>query len=188
MSTLEMIVKKFPITTAEYVELEKKLGKLCSFAAWQLHKKNSKNAMTNEVDDDIQELNIALIRAGSYFKRQVFIEDSLAALQKHAKDRFIARLVTQLTKLWTDRRQHGANRQRFGDHQEELLEKLLEKYVPQEERPDRHAHLNIDAKFMRYAKRIIWNAQKALGKHITKEKSWRNGLVSISEFDFLASC
>lgn len=187
MQTLETIVNKYPITSEEYGILDTKFGNLCHYAAWQLKKKNSQNAMTNDPEDDVQELRIALIRAGSYYKRQCFIESSFEALDAHVKDKFIIALVNQLKKLWIDRRRHGANRQKFGDFQEVILERLVRKHVPKEHRPMMSTPLKIDAKFATYCKQIIWNAQKALGKQITREKSWRTGLVSLSEFDYLAS-
>lgn len=187
MQTLETIVNKFPITSAEYEILDKKFGNLCHYAAWQLKKKNSQNAMANDPEDDCQELRIALIRAGSYYKRQCFIEASFTALHLYVKDKFVRSVLKQLISLWIDRRRHGANRQKFGDFQEAILEKLLVKYVPKEHRPELSMPLKPDVKFATYCKQIIWNAQKALGKQITREKSWRTGLVSLSEFDYLAS-
>jgi hypothetical protein len=187
MQTLETIVNKYPITSEEYEVLDKKFGNLCHYAAWQLKKRNSQNSMVNDPDDDVQELRIALIRAGSYYKRQCFIEASFEALSVHIKDKFIRSLVSQLEKLWIDRRRHGANRQKFGDFQETILERLVRKYVPKNNRPAISTPLSIDVKFATYCKQIVWNAQKALGKQITREKSWRSGLVSLSEYDYLAS-
>jgi hypothetical protein len=185
MQTLETIINKFPISEDEYSVLDSKFGNLCHYAAWQLKKKNSKNSMTNDPDDDVQELRIALMRAGSYYKRQTYIEDCFAALDAHAADKFIKVIVKQLKQLWIDRRKHGANRQKFGEFQELILDRLVKKHVPKEARPAKDASLNIDLKFTTYCKQIIWNAQKSLGKQITREKSWRTGLVSLSEFSYL---
>lgn len=187
MQTLETIVNTFPITTEEYEILDKNFGRLCHYAAWQLKKKNSQNNQLNEPEDDVQELRIALIRAGSYYKRQTYIEECFQALYVHARDRFIRRLLKHLLKLWADRRRHGANRQKFGEFQEEILERLVKKHVPKEFRPVRDQPLRLDAKFTTYCKQIIWNAQKSLGKKITRDKSWRTGLVSLSEYDYLAT-
>jgi hypothetical protein len=185
LQNLETITNKFPITTEEYNVLEKKFGKLCHYASWQLKKKNSNNSVTNDPEDDVQELRIALMRAGSYYKRQLYIESSFEALDKYVNDKFIKVLVGELKQLWTDRRRHGANRQKFGEFQETILDRLVSKHVPKNVRPNRDNHIKIDAKFSTYAKHIIWNAQKSLGKQITREKSWRTGLVSLSEFDHL---
>jgi hypothetical protein len=87
LQTLETIVNAFPISNEEYAELEAKFGGLAHYAAWQLKKKNSKNSMTNDQEDDVQELRIALLRAGSYYKRQTYIEESFEALDKYVKDR-----------------------------------------------------------------------------------------------------
>lgn len=185
MQTLETITKKYPITSDEYVLLDGKFGKLCHYAAWQLKKKNSQNSLTNDPEDDAQELRMALIRAGSYYKRQCYIESCFEKLEKNVKDKFVKKIIFQLKDLWENRRRHGANRQKFGEFQEVILEKLTKKYVPIKERPCITNSLKIDAKFSTYCKQIIWNAQKNLGKQITKDKSWRTGLVSLSEFDYL---
>lgn len=187
VTTLEGIVNNFPITENEYAILDDKFGNLCHYAAWQLQKKNAKNNHTNDPDDDVQELRIALIRAGSYYKRQTYIEQCFEVLDGHVKDKFIKKLVLQLKQLWKDRRRHGANRQKFGEFQELLLDRLVKKHVPRDKRPQRSQPLQLDAKFSTYLKQIVWNAQKSLGKKITREKSWRTGLVSLSEFDYLAS-
>jgi hypothetical protein len=186
MNTLENIVNSFPITNAEYEILDKKFGKLAHYAAWELKRKNVKNANVNDPDDDVQELRIALVRAGSYYKRQTYIESCFDTLDKqNIKDKFIVKVFKELKQLWADRRRHGANRQKFGVHQQIILDQLIKKYVPCEERPKRDQLLNLDLKFTTYCKQIIWNAQKSLGKKITKEKSWRTGLVSLSDFDYL---
>jgi len=201
-STLEGITNMFPITNKEYEILDKRFGKLAHYAAWELKRKNSKNSNCNDPDDDVQELRIALVRAGCYYKRQTYIEscfDSLVSIvskdnekveitfSPYVKDNFVKKIIIELHQLWVDRRRHGANRQKFGIHQQNVLEKLVNAYVPAHERPDKNKLLNLDLKFTTYCKQIIWNAQKSLGKKITREKSWRTGLVSLSDFDYLAS-
>lgn len=185
--TLETIVNAYPISNEEYTQLDAKFGNLCHYVSWQLKKKNSNNSMTNEPEDDVQELRIALIRAGSYYKRQIYIENCFQSLNELVKDKFNKAILNRLNQLWTDRRKHGANRQTFGEFQEIILDRLVKKYVPKKKRPDKCAKLTIDGKFSTYAKQIVWNAQKNLGKQITREKSWRSGLVSLSEFDYLGS-
>jgi len=125
------------------------------------------------------------MRAGSYYKRQTYIEACFESLNNHAKEKFIKKLLAELEQLWLDRRRHGANRQKFGEFQEVILDRLVKKHVPKKDRPDRSASLRFDVKFCTYAKQILWNSQKSLGKKITREKSWRTGLVSLSEFDYL---
>lgn len=187
MQTLETITSTYPITNEEYEALDGKFGNLCHYASWQLKKKNSKNSMTNDPEDDVQELRIALLRAGSYYKRQTYIESCFDALEDRVTDKFNKAILKELKQLWADRRRHGANRQKFGEFQELILDRLVQKYVPKDSRPAKDNRLNIDAKFTTYCKQIIWNAQKSLGKQITREKSWRTGLVSLSEFDYLGS-
>lgn len=187
MQTLEGIVNSFPISEDEYNVLNERFGKLCHYAAWQLKKKNSKNSMTNDPEDDVQELRIALLRAGSYYKRQTYIERCFESLEKKVTDKFNKAIVKELKQLWTDRRRHGANRQKFGEFQELILDRLVQKYVPKEDRPAKDNPLSVDSKFVTYCKQIVWNAQKSLGKQITREKSWRTGLVSLSEFDYLGA-
>lgn len=187
MNTLENITSKYPITSEEYNILDEKFGKLCHYAAWQLKKKNSKNSLTNDPEDDVQELRIALLKAGSYYKRQCFIESCFEALDAHVKDKFIKFLVDELKNLWLNRKRHGANRQKFGEFQEVILDRLVKKHVPKCDRPDKKEPLRIDLNFSIYLKQIVWNTQKSLGKQITRDKSWRTGLVSLSEFDYLGA-
>jgi hypothetical protein len=182
---MKEIQNSFPITEEEYRILDKKFGELCEYQAWQLIKKNSKNNHTDSQEDVAQDMRIALIRAASYYKRQCYIEKCLVLCKKYAKDDFIKSLVRQLINLWKNKTRHGANRQKFGPYQEKILDKLTKCLVPINLRPDRKDPLVMDTKFITYCKAITWNAQKALGKRITREKSIRTGMVSISEFDYL---
>jgi hypothetical protein len=182
---MRSIVNNFPITEDEYIELDSQFGQLCHYAAWQLLKKNTKNNHTDEIEDIAQELRLSLITAGSYYKRQLFIEASLKIAEDFITDQFSLCVLQELNRLWSNRTRHGANKQKFGLLQESLLESLINKFVPEDKRPNKHKILKIDSKFATYCKAIAWNAQKSMGKRITKEKSWRSGLVSLSEFDFL---
>ena len=181
------ILISFPIDATEYNKLDEKFGDLCEYAAWQLFKKNSRNNHTDDQQDMSQELRWALIVAGSYYKRQVYIEACLKACCKHAKDELTSGVVEELVGLWADKTKHGANKQKFGQHQEEILERLVQRIVPSDLRPDKNAPLKIDGKFTTYCKAITWNKQKAMGKKITREKSIRSGQVSLSEFDYLGA-
>lgn len=187
MQTLETILNSFPITNEEYEKLDTKFGNLAYYAVWDLKKKNSQNSMINDPEDDVQELRIALIRAGSYYKRQTYIESCMNCATEFIKDPVIMAILQQLKKLWFNRRRHGANRQKFGEFQEQILEQLVKKHVPPEFRPNKDLPLKMDAKFTIYCKQIIWNAQKSLGKQITREKPIRSSMVSLSEFDYLGS-
>ena len=178
----------FPISEAEYKILDKKFGSLCHYAVWQLKKKNTNNCMINDHEDDVQELRIALMRAGSYHKRQTYIEACFAALNNvKIPCKLMRNVLKQLRFLWDSRRRHGANRQKFGQYHEVMLDKLVQKYVAKKLRPDKSQSLKVDGCFSAYCKGIVWNAQKSLGKQITKEKTIRANMISLSEFDYLGT-
>jgi len=179
------ICKDWKISNEEYNMLNEKFGDLAEYAAWELFKKNSRNNHTDEQSDIAQELRIALIRAGSYYKRQIYIESCLELCKKYVQDKFMIMLLESLEDLWKNKTRHGANRQKFGLYQEELLYKLTKNLVPKSSRPNKDALLKMDTKFTTYCKAITWNAQKSMGKKITREKGIRSGQVSISEFDHL---
>jgi len=181
------IISAYPITSDEYSVLEDKFGQLCHYQSWQLLKKNTRNNHTNEEDDIAQEMRLALLRSACYYKRQVYIEKCLKIVDDYVKDDFTQEVVDELRNLWENRTRHGANRQKFGPHQEAMLFDIVKKHVPKSKRPDRASPLVLDGKFNTYCKAITWNAQKSIGKKITREKSWRTGLVSLSEFDYLGS-
>lgn len=223
------ICENFPITDPEYKNLESEFGQLTKYAAWQLLKKNAKNNHTDDFDDINQELLMSIIRAGSYYKRQVYIEQCIIKSIEHvggfkavellnyvisiskpddflkheakaaikripaykedvtSTDEFLIFVLQELVNLWHNRTRHGANRQKFGNFQERLLERIVRQGVPRELRPTKKQLLKIDVKFATYCKAITWNAQKSMGRKITREKSIRTGLVSLSEYDYLGS-
>lgn len=180
------ICTTFKINDSEFQELEESFGKLCWHAAHELKKKNSKNNYTDEAEDIHQNLIIDLMRAGSYTKRQRYIEKCLEVSKKYAKDNFMKSILRELNKLWLNRTRHGANRQKFGKFQEQLLDRIVRQIVPKAERPDKNSPLVIDTKFTRYCKAIVWNGQKSMGKKITREKIIRSGMVSLSEYSHLS--
>ncbi len=177
--------KDFVICAEEYIELEKKFGKLCHYSGWQLLKRNTRNNHALEETDIAQELFIALIDAGYYHKRQTYIEKCLDLCMKYTKDKMSFMLVESLCDLWKNKTRHGAGKQTFGQHQEQLLEQLVLKVVPKSKRPCSKAYLVMDNKFINYCKRIIWNKNKAIGKKITREKGLRCGAIDISEHEYL---
>lgn len=179
------IVHSFPITESEFLDLDKKFSKLCWHAAHELKKKNTNNNYIDDAEDIKQELQMSMLRAGSYYKRQVYIEKCLDSAKNYVKDEFVHQIVLELENLWKNRTRHGANRQKYGKFQEKILDRIIDKYVPKTERPDKNAPLKIDSKFTTYCKAIVWNGQKSMGKKITREKSIRSGMVSLSEFEFL---
>jgi hypothetical protein len=182
---MKFIQESFPVTEEEYLMLDKKFGELCEYQAWQLIKKNTRNNHTDSQEDIAQDMRIALLRAASYYKRQCYIEDCFELCKKYTKDPVMKSVLKQLSLLWKNKTRHGANKQKFGPHQEKMLNKLVKTLVPSKERPNKKATLKMDSKFTTYCKAITWNAQKSLGKRITREKSIRTGMVSLSEFDYL---
>jgi hypothetical protein len=177
----------FKVNENEWLDLQEQFGDLCCFQAWDLLKKNTKNNHNNDFEDVVQELRMHLLIAGSYYKRQVYIERCLEVCDKFAKDRFVRFILKELKKLWRNRKRHGANRQKFGPFQERLLDRLIRKVVPTSHRPSKKAPLQIDGKFATYCKAIAWNCQKNIGKKITREKQIRAGQVSLSDFDYLSA-
>jgi hypothetical protein len=185
MVTIDYIFDTFQITDEEYTELDRKFGDLCHFVAWDLKRKNSKNNVTDDQEDIAQNMRWAISRAGVYTKRQKYLEDSMEAAKEHVKDNFSKEILEELQHLWNNRTRHGANKQKFGEHQEKILEKLVLAYVPNHLRPDKRRKLQIDKKFVKYCKAIVWNESKNLGKKITRDRRVRFGQVSLSEWSFL---
>jgi len=183
---MQNICKEWNISNDEYFILNEKFGDLCEYQSWDLIKRNTRCNHTDEQTDIAQELRMALIRAGSYYKRQVYIEKCLELCLSFASDKITKKVIAGLQDLWDNKTRHGANRQKFGPEQEKLLEKMVRKIVPKKDRPDRNANLELDAKFTTYCKSITWNAQKAMGKKITREKQIRSQSVSLSEYEYLA--
>lgn len=183
---MRTIIHDFPVTNEEYLELDERFGKLVWHASHELKKKNSRNNYTDDPEDIKQELQMSMLRAGSYYKRQIYIEKCFSVVLKYAKDKFLLAIGAELLRLWRDRTKHGANRQKFGFYQEDLLYKIVKEIVPKNERPNKNENLKIDSKFATYCKAIVWNGQKSMGKKITREKSIRSGQVSLSEFGHLS--
>jgi hypothetical protein len=182
---MSSIYKNFPITSTEFTKLEKKFGQLCYYAAWQLTRKNCNNNHQYDLDDFQQELMVAVLRAGSYYKRQLFLDSCFKLLIEKDLDKVSQDILQELINLWKNRTRHGANRQKFGDYQEDILENLCKAYLKSKERPDKQEDLRFDTKFFTYCKQIVWNAQRNLGKKITREKPLRGGQVSLSDHDYL---
>lgn len=184
---MKKICNNYPITEEEYDELQKKFGKLSYYAAHQLKKKNCNNNTTDDIDDINQELQLSIVRAGSYYKRQMYIETCLNLLDLYVKNKLYRIILINLKDLWKNRTRHGASHQKFGDYQELLLDILVSNFIPKEKIPSKSKSLKMDKKFITYCKAILWNGQKLIGKKITKEKNIRTGLCSLSEYDYLGS-
>jgi hypothetical protein len=179
----------FPSPKTNIKNLSEDLETLSTSNLGSSKKRNVNNNYIDDQEDIVQDLRIAMLRAGSYFKRQTYIEASLKAVLEHTnhKDSFEHLVAGKLAELWDDRKRHGANRQKFGPLQERLLERLSRNTSPKSVVRIVNKPLQIDHRFVAYCKGITWNEQKRLGKMITREKSIRCGMVSLSEFDFLGA-
>ncbi len=181
------ICEEFSLSNLEWTELEKKFDGLALFAGWQLLRMNARNNHTSDIEDIAQDLRWAICRAACYHKRQVYIRSCFVAVNKYVQDLFLKEIVKELEHLWANKTRHGAGRVTYGEYQQEILEQIMREVVPEKEMPDKNKSLSIDTEFITYCKPIVWNEKKSLGKKITREKSWRTGLVSLSEHDHLQS-
>jgi hypothetical protein len=185
VTAVDYIFDAFQITDEEYRELDQKFGQLCHFVAWDLKRKNSKNNLTDELDDIAQDLRWSIARAGVYTKRQRYLEACMAVARELITDEFMLHVLTELEYLWENRTRHGANKQKYGEYQEKILDTIMAGFIPENRRPDKRARLDVDKKFATYCKAIVWNCSKNLGKKITRERRIRSGMVSLSEHSFL---
>jgi len=181
------ICKEWPISHEEYEMLEKEFGKLIEHQAWDLIRRNTKSNFTDDQIDIAQTLRIAMMKAGSYYKRQIYIEKCIDLCKSLCKNSSDKKVLKNLISLWNNKTKHGANKQKFGPKEEKVLNKLMIKVVPKEQHPDKNLKLKIDALFTRYCKAITWNEQKNLGKKITRERGIRENSVSLSEYDSMIS-
>lgn len=170
--------KEFSVTNEEYDILNKQFGELCYFIAHQLIGENIKNNFTDDFDDVVQEIRLALLDAARYYKRQTYIEDALKCARLHCKGERVLSLLVRLETMWQDRK----TRRRFKKKQEDLLERLLD-YIPQEVRPSKQQNLKMNKEFFGYCKSILWNRKKFLGKKISRDRPIRSGILSLSQFD-----
>lgn len=186
MATIDYIFNSFEVTNDEYEDLDREFGNLCYKAAWELKRKNFKNNYTDDIDDIVQDLKWYMSRACVYTKRQRYIEDVFKIVEKYCLDEFVILIISELNGLWKNKTRHGANKQKFGEYQESVLDSILKSYVPENLRPDKRSRIDIDTRFSIYCKAVIWNRSKNLGKKITRERGIRSGLVSLSEHSYLA--
>ncbi len=177
---MDYILHSFPVSESEYMQLDKLFGDLALYASWQLIRKNAKNNHINDVEDIAQELRISFLEAGSYYKRQVYIETCFDVAKTYITHLEVLNDLLNLEKLWIDRTKHGANRQKFGETQERQLDAIM-LHLPENIRPSKKQALRIDPKFVTYCKTIAWNRQKGLGSKISKGKAIYSGMVSLSE-------
>jgi hypothetical protein len=181
------IFKRFEITTEDYKLLEKKFDSLCKFVAWRLKQSNARNNCTDDLDDFIQEMRLAVLYAGAYYKRQTYIEECLILLKKHLDDNFLKLILEELVSRWRSRSKSGDERKRFDVYHEEILENLVKENIPDKIRPSRQRPLIIDQRFPIYCKNIIWNKKKAVGRKITKERAIRGAMVSLGQYEYIGS-
>lgn len=186
MLTVDYIFDTFQITDEEYAELDREFGKYCYFVAQQLKRNNLRNNLTDDVEDIAQDLRWSISRAGVYTKRQTYLVSCMEVARKHVKDPVIIAVLDVLEHLWDNRTRHGANKQKYGQHQEWIIEQIINRHVPVADRPDKKRKLVIDKKFAAYCKAVAWNCSKNLGKKITRERNIRSGQVSLSEHNYLA--
>ena len=144
---MKSIFDEFPLSNAEWQELESKYGDLLNYQSWQLLKMNAKNNHTDEFEDVSQEQRIAMYRAGCYHKRQVYIQSCFEVVKKYVTEPIVRSVVNELEYLWNNKTRHGAGRVKYGDFQQDLLEQIMEKHVPVNERPDKNKPLTIDSTF-----------------------------------------
>jgi hypothetical protein len=169
------IQKRFPITEDEFNKLEEKYGKLCWFAANKLAA--SQHRSPEDLDDFHSEIQIGMCRAGSYFKRQTFIENAFQFLRSQELSKSDKKEFDDIENLW------NTKKSRFGIKEEDNLRSILDNY--NEKDFDYSIPLDFDEKFKVYCKAIIWNTYKALGQQMSKENSVRSSEISLDEWPFL---
>ncbi len=176
---------QFKLTDEEWQQIYNKFWKLCRHQAKSLLNMNMKGSHTDDQDDIEQEMHQSMIVAAMYHKRQCYIEACFKSLKEFSKDEAIIEMVSKLESVWRNKTKSGGVRQRFGSHQEKILYRLVNSYVPYAVRPSVNTPFKADEKFERYCKANTWNRIKTLGRKITKERSLRNGMASLSNFSHL---
>lgn len=119
---MKKICDVFPINDDEYVQLDKQFSNLCRYATWQLLKKNTKNNHTDEFDDINQELLMSIVRAGSYYKRQVYIERCLVKAIECVGGPKAIKLLTSIANDMTKTRTYV-----YGNHMRQLASLALKR-------------------------------------------------------------
>ena len=183
------IQKRYSISNDEYKILEEKYDKLCWFAANKLTYSNKKSE--EDLQDYHSDIQIGMFRAGSYYKRQCFLE-AVFSYMKYCKLFMEPKEIEELTALKSMWSSHKT-RSSFGITQEDQLIILLKKYEgvaskpngAKIEIPNINTTLKFDRNFEVYCKAIIWNTKKSLGQQISKENADRNNEISLSEWEFL---
>lgn len=178
---MSYILQTYSISDEEYDELLDQFDKLIYFIAWKHIKTNRHNNLTDELEDVIQELRIALVQSAGYYKRQCYILNCFDAL-KTCKEP----IIEELRYKWDNRIKHGARKRLFGQPEEQILNNIINYFLPEGSRPQIEK-IKINTKYKTYCKSILWNAVKALGRKITKEQPIRQGITSLSEFEYIGN-
>ena len=185
MQNTHRILKEWPISDEEFQDLEKQFARLSHKQAWTLIKMNYRNNFSDEEEDIVQDMRLGMMKAAAYTKRQRYTVACFEKLREHCHDAKELLLIDEMESIWEERKNPGGGKRKFDKPREKLLEKLVKKYVPEQDRPNRNERLILDARFKTYCKTITWNEIKQKGKRITREKFWRSGIVSLSEHEFL---
>lgn len=173
------VLSKFRLSDKEWIDLDKKYGKLCKFQARTLLDKNTTSMHTEDYEDIEQEMRQSMIVAALYAKRHKYIEDCFEIGNKIIKDDKNLFTLNKLESIWRNKAT------RFTRVHDQMLEDLMINCVPENYRPSPNTPLDVDSsKFKAYCKGITWNRCKAMGRKITKERPLRSGIVSLSKFDF----
>lgn len=176
---VEWVHKQYSVTTSEWSELEKKLGNLCRTITWQLLRQN-KMACIENFDEWNPEVQMALVRAACYYKRQCYLQAAIEHVDSVIDELtdYDKSEASDLLRQWTSKPKNG--QPRFSREHELRLDALISKTAgPSRER------LVLDSDFVPYAKRIMWNAQKTIGKKLTSAKK-EIAMISLDECEFLA--
>lgn len=178
----------FKLTDDEWQQIHKNFWKLCRHQAKSLLNMNTKGSHTDDQDDIEQEMYQSMIIAAMYHKRQCFIDSCFNALANNVKDKGLLEIISKLESLWrpeaSDELQ-ATPRRRFGEHQEKTLYRLVNSCLPSALRPSPNTPFKFNEKFERYCKANTWNRIKTLGRKITKERTLRSGMASLSSFNYL---
>lgn len=169
---MKNIFDKFHITDEEFIMLDKKYSKLCKWQVWRLVKRFPSRSV--EFEDMEQEIFIALLHAGSHYKRQTYIESCFEVLSENG----FYEDVRPLEERWK------ADKRRFTHKHERTLEFLVSK-LPEGKKPDKGRRLVIDKVFDIYCRQITFNKKKQLCKKINKDNIIRMNSVSLEDCGYL---
>lgn len=176
---MSSIIKDYPLTNDEYVIIEKAFGGLIRHAANQLGKKNSGIFHNSDVIEDFnQEIKIVCLHAAACVKRQAYLKECFEVTKKYNNNNVVIEEILDVIKPVIFKS--------YDEKVEKILLEIMNKTVDIQFHPSKNGLLKITKDLYPYFKAVIWNRQKSLGKQLTKDKKFRLGLVSLSEYDYLA--